>query len=102
MDPACILIRMLQTRPGQVPSNTSRATTPRPLSRAPALMSIQARPICSGSQIQASSVASRAVPKSAQGAALRGTARGENTVTIEPRLKIASAVNSQSIAKPPD
>ena len=71
-----------------------------PLSRAPVLISIQVRPSCSGSHIQASSVAINAVPNTAHGTERLGTARGANTVIIETRLKTASAASNQSIVKP--
>ena len=88
---------MLHTRPGQVASSTSSATMPSPESSAPAPIISQASKTCRGSQIQAISVASRAVKKTAQGTDRRGTARGENTVIMETRLKIASAASNQSI-----
>jgi hypothetical protein len=47
-------------------------------------------------------VATRAVPKTAQGMDRRGTERGVNTVAIDTRLKTASAASNQSIAKTPE
>ncbi|MEJ2532515.1 MAG: hypothetical protein P8Y92_12010 [Halioglobus sp.] len=60
--------------------------------------SSQASRTCSGNQIQESSVASSAVPKVTQGTARRGTALGQNTATIEIRLKRASAASNQSMS----